>query len=86
VSSRKLGPDADESDVQDAAYAEVAESRSYRMLIRHAAQLRPAYEKAWRELSSFRNTGGARKMMISKNYKTNPTTVLTAILRGRSKP
>jgi hypothetical protein len=45
-----LGVDADESDVQDAAYAEVADSKSYRMLVRHAAQLRRAYEKAWKEL------------------------------------
>jgi hypothetical protein len=37
-------------DVHDAAYAEVAESKSYRMLVRHAAQLRRAYEKAWKEL------------------------------------
>ena len=45
-----LGPDAASDDVNDAAYAEVAESKSYRMLVRHAAQLRRAYEKAWKEL------------------------------------
>jgi hypothetical protein len=45
-----LGSDAGEGDIQDAAYAEVADSKSYRMLVRHAAQLRRAYEKAWREL------------------------------------
>jgi hypothetical protein len=45
-----LGPDADESEIQDAAYADVADSKSYRMLVRHAAQLRRAYEKAWKEL------------------------------------
>ncbi|HYI92815.1 MAG TPA: hypothetical protein VEX68_04675 [Bryobacteraceae bacterium] len=38
------------SDAVDAAYAEVAESKSYRMLVRHAAQLRRAYEKAWKEI------------------------------------
>jgi hypothetical protein len=37
-------------DVHDAAYAEVADSKSYRMLVRHAAQLRRAFEKAWKEL------------------------------------
>ncbi|HYI94530.1 MAG TPA: hypothetical protein VEX68_13365 [Bryobacteraceae bacterium] len=45
-----LGPDANSEDVNDAAYAEVAESKSYRMLVRHAAQLRRSYEKAWKEL------------------------------------
>ena len=37
-------------DALDIAYAEVAESKSYRMLVRHAAQLRRAFEKAWKEL------------------------------------
>jgi hypothetical protein len=37
-------------DALDAAYAEVADSKSYRMLVRHAAQLRRAFEKAWKEL------------------------------------
>ena len=45
-----LGPDADPAEIQDAAYAEVAESKSLRMLSRHQSQLRRAYEKAWREL------------------------------------
>ena len=45
-----LGPDADESEIHDAAYADVADSKSYLMLVRHAAQLRRAYEKAWKEL------------------------------------
>jgi hypothetical protein len=45
-----LGPDADPIDVQAAAYAEVAESKSLRMLSRHQSQLRRAYEKAWKEL------------------------------------
>jgi hypothetical protein len=45
-----LGPDADAMDIQDAAYAEVAESKSLRMLSRHQSQLRRSYEKAWREL------------------------------------
>jgi hypothetical protein len=45
-----LGPDADPAEVQDAAYAEVADSKSLRMLSRHQSQLRRAYEKAWKEL------------------------------------
>ena len=45
-----LGPDADAAEVQDAAYAEVADSKSLRMLSRHQSQLRRAYEKAWKEL------------------------------------
>lgn len=45
-----LGPDADPADVRDAAYAEVAESKTLRMLSRHQGQLRRAYEKAWKEL------------------------------------
>jgi hypothetical protein len=45
-----LGPDADPAEIQDAAYAEVAESKSLRMLSRHQSQLRRAYEKAWREI------------------------------------
>jgi hypothetical protein len=45
-----LGPDADTAEIQDAAYAEVAESKSLHMLSRHQSQLRRAYEKAWREI------------------------------------
>ena len=45
-----LGTEAEPSEVQDAAYAEVAESKSLRMLSRHQSQLRRAYEKAWKEL------------------------------------
>ena len=37
-------------DAYDIAYVEVAESKSYRMLVRHAAQLRRAFEKAWKEI------------------------------------
>ena len=45
-----LGPDASPEEINDVAYAEVAESKSYRMLVRHAAQLRRTFEKAWKEL------------------------------------
>jgi hypothetical protein len=45
-----LGPDADPNEVRIAAYAEVAESKGFRMLSRHQAQLRRAYEKAWKEI------------------------------------
>ena len=46
----KQHEDAGTPDALDVAYAEVAESKSYRMLVRHAAQLRRAYEKAWKEI------------------------------------
>ena len=45
-----LGPDAGPDEVRDAAYAEVAESKTLRMLSRHQGQLRRAYEKAWKEI------------------------------------
>ena len=45
-----LGPHAHPDDVRDAAYAEVAESKTLRMLSRHQGQLRRAYEKAWKEI------------------------------------
>jgi hypothetical protein len=45
-----LGPEADSNEVRIAAYAEVAESKGLRMLSRHQAQLRRAYEKAWKEI------------------------------------
>ena len=46
----KQHEEAGTPDALDIAYAEVAESKSYRMLVRHAAQLRRAFEKAWKEL------------------------------------
>ncbi|HYI96893.1 MAG TPA: hypothetical protein VEX68_25345 [Bryobacteraceae bacterium] len=46
----KQHEEAGTPDALDMAYAEVAESKSYRMLVRHAAQLRRAFEKAWKEL------------------------------------
>ncbi|HYI97826.1 MAG TPA: hypothetical protein VEX68_30080 [Bryobacteraceae bacterium] len=46
----KQHEEAGTPDALDVAYAEVAESKSYRMLVRHAAQLRRAYEKAWKEI------------------------------------
>ena len=45
----KQHEEAGTPDALDIAYAEVAESKSYRMLVRHAAQLRRAFEKAWKE-------------------------------------
>ena len=45
-----LGLDADPTDIRDAAYVQVAESKTMRMLARHSAQLRRAYEKAWKEI------------------------------------
>ncbi len=46
----KQHEEAGDLDALDIAYAEVAESKSYRMLVRHAAQLRRAFEKAWKEI------------------------------------
>ena len=46
----KQHEEAGTPDALDIAYAEVAESKSYRMLVRHASQLRRAFEKAWKEL------------------------------------
>ncbi len=46
----KQHEEAGTPDAIDIAYAEVAESKSYRMLVRHASQLRRAFEKAWKEL------------------------------------
>jgi predicted nucleic acid-binding protein len=45
-----LGSDSGPDDIRFAAYAEVAESKGLRMLTRHQAQLRRAYEKAWKEI------------------------------------
>jgi hypothetical protein len=44
------GPDVDPDDVRDAAYAEVAESKTMRTLVRNQNQLRRAFDKAWRDL------------------------------------
>jgi hypothetical protein len=49
-----LGAEADPIAVRQAAYVDVAESKSYRMLSRHQSQLRRAYEKAWQELKNIR--------------------------------
>lgn len=49
-----LGADADPADVRDAAYIQVAESKTMRTLTRNQNQLRLAYEKAWRELEILR--------------------------------
>ena len=46
----KQHEEAGTPDALDIAYVEVAESKSYRMLVRHASQLRRAFEKAWKEI------------------------------------
>jgi hypothetical protein len=51
----RLGPDTQADDVRDAAYAEIAESKTMRNLVRHQGQLRRAYEKAWKELLELQN-------------------------------
>ena len=65
-----LGPDADPLDVQDAAYAEVADSKSLRMLSRHQAQLRRSYEKAWRELELIQEN---RSTEAEEDFQNEPT-------------
>jgi hypothetical protein len=46
------GPDADPGDIRDAAYADLAESKSMRMLIRNQNQLRRAFDKPWHDLET----------------------------------
>jgi hypothetical protein len=65
-----LGPDAGPLDVQDAAYAEVADSKSLRMLSRHQAQLRRSYEKAWRELELIQEN---RSTEAEEDFQNEPT-------------
>jgi hypothetical protein len=65
-----LGPDADPMEVQDAAYAEVAESKSLRMLSRHQSQLRRCYEKAWRELELIQENRVAES---DEDFQNEPT-------------
>jgi hypothetical protein len=70
-----LGPDADPAEVRDAAYAEVAESKSLRMLSRHQSQLRRAYEKAWKELGliqEHRNQEAAEDAEIELQNEPRP--------------
>ena len=55
--------------ILDAAYAEVAESKSYRMLVRHAAQLRRAFEKAWKELKLIQEDDIRRRKRITKRTR-----------------
>ena len=50
TNTEALRPDADPVEARALAYAEVPESKAFRMLARHQGQLRRAYEKAWREL------------------------------------
>jgi hypothetical protein len=45
-----LGPGAEPDDIRDAAFIQVAESKTMRTLVRNQNQLRRAYEKAWNEL------------------------------------
>ena len=56
-----LCPDADADDVRDAAYAQVAESKTLRQVTRHSGQLRRSYEKAWKELEKLRQDGENEK-------------------------
>lgn len=55
------GSDARPGDIRDATYAELAESKSMRMLICSQNQLRWAFDKAWRELESLQKLRGEQK-------------------------
>ena len=57
-------------DALDIAYAEVAESKSYRMLVRHASQLRRAFEKAWKEIQLIQED---RKMDEEDELQNEPS-------------
>ena len=57
-------------DAYDIAYVEVAESKSYRMLVRHAAQLRRAFEKAWKEIQLIQTD---RKMDEEEELQNEPS-------------
>ena len=57
-------------DAHDQAYVEVAESKSYRMLVRHSAQLRRAFEKAWKEIQLIQ---ADRKMDEEDELQNEPT-------------
>jgi hypothetical protein len=82
-----LGPNADLADVRDAAYLEVAESKAMRTITRHGAQLRRAYEKAWKEFKilenerknpELQNEPSARLTMEMLDIMTDPSTPATA--------
>ncbi len=79
-----LGTEADPLDVQDAAYAEVADSKSLRMLSRHQAQLRRSYEKAWRELELIQENRSAE---AEEDFQNEPTAQFTNrnVHRGATK-
>jgi hypothetical protein len=49
-----LGAEADPIAIRQAAYVELAESKSFRILSRHQSQLRRSYEKAWQELKALK--------------------------------
>jgi hypothetical protein len=66
-----LGADADPEEIRDAAYIEVAESKTMRTLSRHAAQLRRSYEKAWKELERLQQED------VEDELQNEPKTVLT---------
>jgi hypothetical protein len=73
-----LGPDADPNEVRIAAYAEVAESKGFRMLSRHQGQLRRVYEKAWKEISTLQEQRSQEVAQQSEaRVQNEPTPRLT---------
>jgi hypothetical protein len=76
-----LGPDSDVDDIRDAAYAEVAESKIFRMLMRTQGQLRRAYERAWRELEVLQEDRVAQHDEHSD--ENEPTITLTPAMMDR---
>ena len=72
-----LGAEADPVAVRQAAYVELAESKSFRMLSRHQSQLRRAYEKAWKEIEALKQQ---RRQEEQVNLQNEPKRRLTPAL------
>jgi hypothetical protein len=69
-----LGTEADPIAIRQAAYVELAESKSFRMLSRHQSQLRRAYEKAWKEIEALKEQ---RREEEQANLQNEPKRRLT---------
>jgi hypothetical protein len=74
-----LGPEAGADEVRLAAYAEVAESKGFRMLSRHQGQLRRTYEKAWKEIAALQEDRRQEEQQQSEaRVQNEPRAQLTA--------
>jgi hypothetical protein len=72
-----LGAEADPVAIRQAAYVELAESKSFRILSRHQSQLRRAYEKAWKEIEALK---AQRREENQTNLQNEPKRRLTPAL------